>query len=288
MRKHQQNEQSQFIQEWGKLLANRLGQPPAPVKQNDEPLGQFVRVARDFHGISHARLAQLTGKREVDIHAIEQGIFPLEKIEQAFIYRLAVALDEDVDTLLLLCGLPKPTKKPRSLWWRTWPQHRLNTSKNHPDKQAHNGRSHWTLTDVTTISARFGGQFLQTIYTFPTRGLEQTVRLQPLLATFIVILFLSYSAVVFSQIRGVPEVQSSTIANVETATTSYPSVGYTKRTPQYELQIHNQNVIGNGGVFIPVSDDAVAMIVPRKAVPNSRIVEPCDKRYGPIDNLCPT
>lgn len=104
-RNNQQHEQ--FLREFGALLTahtrhgHAVQQPQALLH-----LADYVSSARRHHRLSRAALAQKTGKAEADIYALEQGLLPYSELDLRFLYRLATALDDDLETLLLLLGRP--------------------------------------------------------------------------------------------------------------------------------------------------------------------------------------
>lgn len=104
-RNNQQHEQ--FLREFGALLTahtrhgHALQQPQALLH-----LADYVSSARRYHRLSRAALAQKTGRTEAEIYALEQGLLPYSELDLRFLHRLATALDEDLETLLLLLGRP--------------------------------------------------------------------------------------------------------------------------------------------------------------------------------------
>lgn len=97
----------QFLHEFGALLTvhvchGHAGQPPAALLH----LADYVSSARRHHCLSRAMLAQKTGKAEAEIYALEQGLLPYDELDLRFLHKLAMALDEDLETLLLLLGRP--------------------------------------------------------------------------------------------------------------------------------------------------------------------------------------
>lgn len=105
----QQNLQQheQFITELGSLLVTQLNQRHSlSQRQAAANLATYVRAARHHHKMSRAALAHKVGKMEVDIFALEQGLYPDAHLDLAFLCRLASALGEEVETLMLLLGRP--------------------------------------------------------------------------------------------------------------------------------------------------------------------------------------
>lgn len=104
-RNNQQHEQ--FLREFGALLTAhtrhdyQVQQPQALLH-----LADYVSSARRHHRLSRAALAQKTGRGEAEIYALEQGLLPYSELDLRFLHRLATALDEDLETLLLLLGRP--------------------------------------------------------------------------------------------------------------------------------------------------------------------------------------
>lgn len=114
----------QFLREFGALLTahtrhgHAVQQPQALLH-----LADYVSSARRHQRLSRAALAQKTGKAEAEIYALEQGLLPYSELDLRFLHRLAAALDEDLETLLLLLGrpvlahtlsTPKPCRQPSS------------------------------------------------------------------------------------------------------------------------------------------------------------------------------
>ena len=97
----------QFLREFGALLTahtrhgHAVQQPQALLH-----LADYVSSARRHQRLSRAVLAQKTGKAEAEIYALEQGLLPYSELDLRFLHRLAAALDEDLETLLLLLGRP--------------------------------------------------------------------------------------------------------------------------------------------------------------------------------------
>lgn len=104
-RNNQQHEQ--FLREFGALLSahtrhgHAIQQPQALLH-----LADYVSSARRHHRLSRAALAQKTGRAEAEIYALEQGLLPYSALDLGFLHTLATALDEDLETLLLLLGRP--------------------------------------------------------------------------------------------------------------------------------------------------------------------------------------
>jgi len=104
-RNKQQHEQ--FLREFGALLTahtrhgHALQQPQALLH-----LADYVGSARRHQRLSRAALAQKTGSTEAEIYALEQGLLPYSELDLRFLHRLATALDEELETLLLLLGRP--------------------------------------------------------------------------------------------------------------------------------------------------------------------------------------
>lgn len=95
----------QFLQEMGALLAARAGQtrtaPPAVTH-----LAEHVTSARRHQKLTRTALAQKMGVPEATIYALEQGLLAYAELDLHFLGKLAVALGEDLETLLLLLGRP--------------------------------------------------------------------------------------------------------------------------------------------------------------------------------------
>ena len=104
-RNNQKHEQ--FLREFGALVTahtrhGHVGQPQQPLLH----LADYVSSARRHHCLSRALLAQKTGKAEAEIYALEQGLLSYDELDLRFLHKLALALDEDLETLLLLLGRP--------------------------------------------------------------------------------------------------------------------------------------------------------------------------------------
>lgn len=97
----------QFLREFGALLTAHTRHGHA-VQQHQAllHLAEYVGSARRHHRLSRAMLAQKTGKGEAEIYALERGLLPYGELDLRFLHKLAVALDEDLETLLLLLGRP--------------------------------------------------------------------------------------------------------------------------------------------------------------------------------------
>lgn len=97
----------QFVTEFGSLLIAQTNQrQPMHQRQAVANLAEYIGAARRHHKVSRAALAYRTGKSEVEIFALEQGIYPYAQIDPVFLCRLAAALGEEVETLTLLLGRP--------------------------------------------------------------------------------------------------------------------------------------------------------------------------------------
>lgn len=104
-RNNQQHEQ--FLRAFGALLAAHTRHGHAlPQHQALLHLAEHVSSARRHHRLSRAALAQKTGKAEAEIYALEQGLLPYGELDVRFLHKLATALDEELETLLLLLGRP--------------------------------------------------------------------------------------------------------------------------------------------------------------------------------------
>lgn len=104
----QQHEQ--FITEFGALLAQQTNQrQPLVQRQAVANLADYLAVARRHQKLTRVALAHKTGKSEIEIFALEQGLLPYAEIDLPFLHRLAVVLGEDVETLVLLLGRSTPT-----------------------------------------------------------------------------------------------------------------------------------------------------------------------------------
>lgn len=97
----------QFLREFGALLTAHTRHGHA-VQQHQAllHLAEYVSSARRHHRLSRAMLAQKTGKGEAEIYALECGLLPYAELDLRFLHKLAAALDEDLETLLLLLGRP--------------------------------------------------------------------------------------------------------------------------------------------------------------------------------------
>ena len=97
----------QFLREFGALLTAHTRHGHA-VQQHQAllQLAEYVSSARRHHRLSRALLAQKTGKGEAEIYALECGLLPYGELDLRFLHKLASALDEDLETLLLLLGRP--------------------------------------------------------------------------------------------------------------------------------------------------------------------------------------
>jgi len=95
----------QFLQEMGALLAARASQgrtlPPAVTH-----LAEHVMSARRHRQLTRAELAQKMGVPEAEIYALEQGLLSYAELDLRFLGKLATALGEEIETLLLLLGRP--------------------------------------------------------------------------------------------------------------------------------------------------------------------------------------
>ena len=104
MEKNHQPDQ-QFLQEFGALLAARTGQgrtlPPSLTH-----LAEHVMSARRFQKLTRAALAQKVGKTEAEIYALEHSLLSYAELDLHFLSLLATALDEELETLVLLLGRP--------------------------------------------------------------------------------------------------------------------------------------------------------------------------------------
>lgn len=97
----------QFLREFGALLAAHTRHDHTIQHQASlHHLADYVSSARRHHHLSRAALAQKTGKTEADIYALEQGLLPYSELDLHFLHKLADALAEDLETLLLLLGRP--------------------------------------------------------------------------------------------------------------------------------------------------------------------------------------
>ncbi len=96
---------TQFLADMGHLLADQAThRQSAQQRQALANLAEYLSTARRHHGLTWATLAQSTGKSEVEIYALEQGLLPYAQIDLPFLCDLANALGEEVETLTLLLG----------------------------------------------------------------------------------------------------------------------------------------------------------------------------------------
>lgn len=95
----------QFLQEMGALLAARAGQrrPATPAVTH---LAEHVTSARRHQKLTRRALSQKMGVPEAVIYALEQGLLSYAELDLPFLGKLAAALGEDIETLLLLLGRP--------------------------------------------------------------------------------------------------------------------------------------------------------------------------------------
>ncbi|MCE7986060.1 MAG: XRE family transcriptional regulator [Caldilinea sp. CFX5] len=104
----QKNHQAdkQFLQEVGALLAARAGQGHMAPPPSLSHLAEYIASARRYQKLTRAALALKMGISEAEIYALEQGLLSYTELDLHFLGKLAVALDEDLETLLLLLGRP--------------------------------------------------------------------------------------------------------------------------------------------------------------------------------------
>lgn len=95
----------QFLQEMGALLATRAGQSSTALPAATH-LAEHVTSARRHRQWTRALLAQKMGVTEAEIYALEQGLLSYAELDLAFLSKLAAALGEEIETLLLLLGRP--------------------------------------------------------------------------------------------------------------------------------------------------------------------------------------
>jgi transcriptional regulator with XRE-family HTH domain len=106
MQKNHQHDE-QFMQDIGVLLAAHVSHGrPIQQHQTIAHLAEYVTSARRHQKLTRAALAQKTGKTEAEIYALEQGLLSYAELDLRFLSKLATALGEDVETLLLLLGRP--------------------------------------------------------------------------------------------------------------------------------------------------------------------------------------
>ena len=97
----------QFLEEMGVLLAARASQqgrmaPPLTISH----FAEYIASARRHQKLTQAVLAQKMGISEAKIYALEQGLLSFADLDVRFLSKLAIALDEELATLLLLLGRP--------------------------------------------------------------------------------------------------------------------------------------------------------------------------------------
>lgn len=104
----QKNHQAdkQFLKEVGVLLAARAGQGRIASPSSLSHLAEHIASARRHQKLTRAALALKMGVSEAEIYALEQGLLPYTELDLRFLGKLAVALNEDLATLLLLLGRP--------------------------------------------------------------------------------------------------------------------------------------------------------------------------------------
>ncbi len=104
----QKNHQAdkQFLKEVGVLLAARAGQGRIASPSSLSHLAEHIASARRHQKLTRAALALKMGVSEAEIYALEQGLLPYTELDLRFLGKLAVALHEDLATLLLLLGRP--------------------------------------------------------------------------------------------------------------------------------------------------------------------------------------
>lgn len=97
----------QFLEEMGVLLAARASQqgrmaPPLTISH----FAEYIASARRHQKLTQAVLAQKMGISEAKIYALEQGLLSFADLDVRFLSKLAIALEEELATLLLLLGRP--------------------------------------------------------------------------------------------------------------------------------------------------------------------------------------
>lgn len=97
---------NQFLQEMGALLAARAGQERMASPPSLTHLAEHITSARRYRKLTRAALALKMGGSEAEIYALEHGLLSYAELDLRFLGKLAVALDEEVETLLLLLGRP--------------------------------------------------------------------------------------------------------------------------------------------------------------------------------------
>lgn len=137
----------QFLQEMGALLAARAGQgrmaPPPPSLTH---LAEHIASARRYQKLTRAALALKMGVSEAEIYALEQGLLSYTELDLPFLGKLAVALNEDIETLLLLLGRPalvqalqpseayRPAEYMQSVAYPPYPPRNTTASKQHGNR----------------------------------------------------------------------------------------------------------------------------------------------------------
>lgn len=122
MQKNQQPDK-QFLQDLGALLAARAGQGCMAPPPSLSHLAEHIASARRQQKLTHAALALKMGVSEAEIYALEQGMLSYTELDLPFLGKLAVALNEDMETLLLLLGRPALVQALQPLDVRRTEQH---------------------------------------------------------------------------------------------------------------------------------------------------------------------
>jgi transcriptional regulator with XRE-family HTH domain len=144
----QKNHQSdkQFLQEMGGLLAARARQGRMAPPPSLTHLAEHIASARRYQKLTRAALAQKMGSSEAEIYALEQGLLSYTELDLHFLGKLAVALNEDIETLLLLLGRPalaqalqtsaarRTEKQAQSYVYPPYPKDNATASKQHGNR----------------------------------------------------------------------------------------------------------------------------------------------------------
>jgi len=136
----------QFLQEMGALLAARAGQGRMAPPPSLTHLAEHIASARRYQKLTRAALALKMGVSEAEIYALEQGLLSYAELDLPFLGKLAVALNEDIETLLLLLGRPvlvqalqtseayRPAENRQSIAYPPYPPRNTTASKQHGNR----------------------------------------------------------------------------------------------------------------------------------------------------------
>ncbi len=282
-------------QAYGKLVGELLtdgvaAQQTTGQQQAMRELGSYLRTARTFHGRATTALADELGLDRDELHALEQGLLPYQRMTTAFLHKVAQVYQEDVTLLQTLLDATQHQFAQQVLLPRA-PQQALSIGRAAPAtdesgtaiEAVQRGWPRWWRF-VTEFVAECRGQTqqLRKQLSLPDWGGMNLHTVQPVLLTMLLIA-IGYSYLQVDHAAdvgwsGAPAERTtntavpapSTTARGETASRAQPLAG----SVAYQIVDRQEwEMTANALPAIPVQDDQIALLEVRQVIP--KIVQRC-------------